>query len=43
MNNLQTLILSCEEATPLQFESLFIEYKNALKKEIILEDKSFEE
>jgi hypothetical protein len=43
MNNLQTLILSCEEATPLQFEPLFIEYKNALKKEIILENKSFEE
>ena len=43
MNNLQTLILSCEEATPLQFEPLFIEYKKALKKEIILEHKSFEE
>ena len=43
LTTLQRLIIICEEATPLQFEPLFIEYKNALKKEIDLEHKSFDE
>lgn len=42
-NSIKSFIIKCEEATPLQFGPLFIEYKNALKKEIDLEDKPFHE
>jgi len=41
MNDLQKQIIKCQQATPLQFEALFTEYKDLLKKEISLEGKDF--
>jgi len=41
MNQLYELVLECQKATPLQFESLFKQYQDLLKKEVILDDKDF--
>lgn len=41
MGELNELVLECKKATPLQFEPLFKQYKDLLKKEVILDDKDF--
>jgi hypothetical protein len=41
MEELKEIVKKCQEATPLQFDSFYTEYKNLLKKHLVLEEKDF--